>query len=330
MNRIIETIKRKKLKGYFLVCFLLFVLFSTVFNHIMLKVEEKEYKPPGKLIEVDGHKMHIYAAGKSNSLPTVIMTCGSGTPSAYTEFSNIQPIISTITRTCVYERPGYGWSEHASSSRDTEQIVEDLRRLLELSGEKPPYLFVAHSMGAMEVLLYTHKYPVEVAGIVLVDGTSPYKHLYHSEGSIPDVGINAIRILNQAGFIRLASELKLIPLLNKRLDNMPKEIKAIEKAMIYKNILNDMVIKEGYQLKTTAEKMYGQLDFGNMPLVLFVADKSMKELPEWEMSQNSLLKLSNDSKLIVVDNTYHISILHDYAKEIANIVKEMIDKIRKQ
>jgi len=96
----------------------------------MLKIESKKYKPPGKLIEIDGHKIHI--TGKGKGTPTIIMTCGSGAPSAYTEYSNIEPKLSEITRTCIYERPGYGWSEHASTPRHTEQIVDDLHRLLEI------------------------------------------------------------------------------------------------------------------------------------------------------------------------------------------------------
>ncbi|MGF7059677.1 alpha/beta hydrolase [Brassicibacter mesophilus] len=306
----------------------LLILSIAVYNQILIKVEEHKFNPPGKLIEIDGHKMHIYSIGDINSSPTIVMTCGSGTPSAYTEFSNIQSKLSTITRTSVYERPGYGWSEQSSTSRDTEQIVEDLRRLLNKSGEKPPYLFVAHSMGAMEVLLYTHKYPDEVEGIVLVDGTSPYKHLYHSEASISDFEVQGIKVLNKIGFLRIVLDSELIPMLNNRLNSMNKEVKSIDKAMTYKNILNDMVIKEGYSLKATAEKMYGQLDFGDTPLVLFAADKSMQELPGWEMSQNSLLKLSNNSKLIIVENTDHLSILHDSTEKIENIIEEMIIKIR--
>jgi Predicted hydrolases or acyltransferases (alpha/beta hydrolase superfamily) len=172
-----------KIKRNILLGFVLLLTLSMSLNHILLKAEDKRYDPPGKLIEIDRHKMHIYRTGMGH--PTIVMTCGSGTPSAYTDFSIIQQKITGITRTCIYERPGYGWSEPASIPRDTEQIVSDLHRLLEKAGEKPPYIIVAHSMGAMEALLYTYKYPEEVAGIVLISGTSPYKHMYYSEFNSP-------------------------------------------------------------------------------------------------------------------------------------------------
>lgn len=327
MNRVVINRKRKKPKYIAIGIFIMFLAIAT-YNQILIKVEESKFGPPGKLIEIDDHLMHIYSLGDMNSSPTVVMTCGSGTPSAYTEFASLQAKVSTLTRTSVYERPGYGWSEFATTSRDTDQIVEDLSRLLEKSDEKPPYLFVAHSMGAMEVLLYAHKYPDEVSGIVLVDGTSPYKHLYYSEASISDFGVKAIRVLNQMGILRVVLDFELIPMLNDRLNSMDEEIKAIDKAMMYKNILNDMVLQEGYSVTSSAEQMYGNLDLGDIPLVLLAADESMEELPGWEASQNSLLELSSNSKLIILDNTDHISILHNSSDEIENVIKEMIAEIR--
>lgn len=311
---------------YILIGLIVFLLISTALNAIMLKVEAVKYKHPGKLIEIDGHPMHITGTGQGR--PTVIMTCGSGTPCAYTDYCLIESKISVIARTCVYERPGYGWSSSSSTQRDTEQIVRDLRRLLEKAGEKPPYLFVAHSMGAMEVLLYAHNFPQEVAGIVLIDGTSPYKHIHHPKAAIPYAGVQFIRILNHTGLLRIAAELNLIPLINKRMKRMPKEMGRVDKAMIYKNLLNDMVVKEGESLTTIALKMKDQLDLKNIPLIVFTADSSLEKLPGWRESQNSLLKLSTNSSQIVIDNSHHVTILQEHWEEIANEIKELIYRLR--
>lgn len=311
----------------FFIAIILLVSLSAIYHVIMIKIENKRYESPGKLLEIDGHKMHITGNGKGT--PTIVMICGSGAPSAYTEYCNIEPKLSKITRTCIYERPGYGWSENASTPRNTEQIVTDLYKLLKKAGEKPPYLFVAHSLGAMEALLYTHKYPDEVEGIVLIDGTSPYKHIYHSKSSIPIVVLYLLRLINKLGLIRILTELKLILLLNKRLNNMPKEIRAIEKAMIYKSISNRMIIKEGDSLKQVAEKMYKKLNLNNKPLIIFVADHSLKKLPGWEKSQESLLELSKDSRRIIINDSNHISILLEHAEEIIGGVEELVNRIRR-
>jgi pimeloyl-ACP methyl ester carboxylesterase len=302
------------------------IAFSAIFNFIMLKVESTRYEPAGKLIEVDGHKMHIHAEGEG--YPTVVMTCGSGTPSAYTDYSALQSKVSELTRVCIYERPGYGWSEHAATERSTEQIVEDLRELLIKAEEKAPYLFVAHSMGALEVLLYAHRYPDEVRGIILIDGTSPYKHIHYPQSSIPKPAVRLIRGLMHTGILRAVVEMRMVPLLNERLRHMPEDMRKIEKAMIYKNLLNNMVIEEGKPLKTSAEAMEGRLNLKALPLIILTAGESLRMLPGWENSQESLLKLSTNSKQVIIEGADHVSIHLKHSEEVLTHIRELIDVVK--
>jgi pimeloyl-ACP methyl ester carboxylesterase len=302
------------------------ILCSTLLNFIMINKENGKYQAPGKLIEIDGHRMHIYAEGEGTT--TVVMTCGSGTPCAYTDYSAIRPKISELARVCIYERPGYGWSEAAISPRSTEQIIEDLRELLIKANENPPYIFVAHSMGAMEALLYAHKYPDEVDGIVLIDGTSPYKHINYPQSSIPAVGIWMIKALSFTGVLRLITELNIIPMLSERLRYMPRDKRNIEKAMIYKNIMNDMVIKEGITLEDSAKSMESDLDLGDIPIIVVTAGKSLKWLSGWRESQDSLLKLSRNSKQIIINDAFHVSIHLKHGEEIAGQIKELVESVQ--
>ena len=299
-----------------------FLLLSTVVHHMLLKAEIKRHNPPGKLIELDGHKMNITGSGSGQ--PTIVMTCGNGAPCAYTEFYPIAAKLSETARTCIYERPGYGWSEATSISRDTEQIVYELKRLLEKAGEKPPYLFVAHSMGAMEVLLYTHKYPGDVAGIVLVDGTSPYKHINYPKASIPNIAIQLIKFINFTGVLRIANALHLNPIVNSRMKHLPRDIGSIDKVMIYKNLMNPMILKEGEPLEAIALKWNGKINIRNKPLIIYSADSSLKKLPGWYESQKSLAELSANSKHVVIKNSDHLTILHKHWEEITCGIEELL------
>jgi hypothetical protein len=148
--------------------------------------------------------------------------------------------------------------------------------------------------------------------------------------SIPNIGVQVFRFLNYTGLIRLAGKLKLIPLINQRIKRLPDNIGKIDKAMIYRNFLNDMVIKEGESLKPIALKMKDQIDIKNKPLTLFIADSSLKKLPGWRDSQNSLLELSQNSKQIVIKNSNHITILHEHCAEIAESIIEQICKYREE
>jgi pimeloyl-ACP methyl ester carboxylesterase len=99
--------------------------------------------------------------------PTVIMDSGLGVPAV--GWYQAQPEIAKFTRVCSYDRAGYGWSTPGPMPRTTDQIVKELHALLVNSGEKGPYVFLAHSFGGYNVRVYTARYPNDVAGLVLVD-----------------------------------------------------------------------------------------------------------------------------------------------------------------
>jgi pimeloyl-ACP methyl ester carboxylesterase len=51
--------------------------------------------------------------------------------------------------------------------------VGDLHALLAAGGVEPPYVLLGWSIGAWYARVFTHRYPGEVAGVVLLDGTHP-------------------------------------------------------------------------------------------------------------------------------------------------------------
>ena len=64
---------------------------------------------------------------------------------------------------------GLGNSGPSSSKRTADQMVKELKALLAAAGVKPPYLFVAHSFGAVIARLFASRYSDEVIGMVLLD-----------------------------------------------------------------------------------------------------------------------------------------------------------------
>ena len=70
-----------------------------------------------------------------------------------------------------YSRAGFGRSESGSSDHSVPSAVSDLHVLLQHVGVAGPYVLVARSYGSLITRLYVSRYPSEVAGLVLVDGT---------------------------------------------------------------------------------------------------------------------------------------------------------------
>lgn len=70
-----------------------------------------------------------------------------------------------------YNRAGIGASENVTGSRDARSIANEMKSMLDANSIKPPYVFVAHSMGGIYARMFYHLNPGKVKGIVLVDAT---------------------------------------------------------------------------------------------------------------------------------------------------------------
>jgi hypothetical protein len=63
-------------------------------------------KPTGKLVDLGGHKLHVYCTGRGS--PTVVVENGLGDFSF--DWILVQNRVSRFTRICTYDRAGYAWS----------------------------------------------------------------------------------------------------------------------------------------------------------------------------------------------------------------------------
>jgi len=120
---------------------------------------------PGTLVDIGGRKMHLYCIGSGQ--PTVVFE-----PSAFQfalDWWLVQPDVGKRTRACSYDRAGLGWSDPGPHFENPEQIVTDLHTLLRAAGEKPPYVLVSMSMGAIYARAYQINYPRDVAGLVFIE-----------------------------------------------------------------------------------------------------------------------------------------------------------------
>src|SRR4028119_2508178 len=138
---------------------------GAIYQAIVTELAERAYPPPGQMIDVGGHRLHINCAGRGG--PTVVLDAGSGGSSA--QWVRVQREVSGTTRVCAYDRAGMGWSEMGPDPRDAKQITGELHTLLGKAGIEGPYVLVGHSFGGMYMQTYAARYPDEVAGVGLVD-----------------------------------------------------------------------------------------------------------------------------------------------------------------
>lgn len=119
----------------------------------------------GRSVDIGGRTLNLYCSGAGS--PAVILDSGAGAPGF--AWSHIQPEIAKATRACWFDRAGYGWSDPGPFPRTSAAMSRELHALLRRAGVPPPYVLVGHSLGGLNVRVYTGLYPGEVAGAVLVD-----------------------------------------------------------------------------------------------------------------------------------------------------------------
>ena len=132
-------------------------------------LDARAYPPPGQLIDVGGHRLHLYCTGSGG--PTVVLEPGGGASSS--DVGWITPAVARDSRVCVYDRAGRGWSDPADGPQDGAHIAADLHTLLQRAKVPGPYVLAGHSFGGLYVQSFAAQFPDQVAGMVLLDSTAP-------------------------------------------------------------------------------------------------------------------------------------------------------------
>ncbi len=125
--------------------------------------------PPGQMVDIGTHRLHILCKGEGQ--PAIIIDAGLG--SAALEWSHLQTILSERSKTCIYDRAGYGWSEAGPLPRTSNRIASELKTLLTEAGIPAPYVLVGHSFGGYNMQIFASRNPYDVAGLLLVDSSHP-------------------------------------------------------------------------------------------------------------------------------------------------------------
>jgi pimeloyl-ACP methyl ester carboxylesterase len=120
---------------------------------------------PHQLVDIGGRRMNLYCSGQGAT--TVVFDAPSG--DAGWNWFKVQPMVASHTRACVFDRAGLGFSDPARRPNTSENVAEDLHKLLAGAGVKPPYLMVGNSLGGANVQVFAYRYPAEVKGLVLVE-----------------------------------------------------------------------------------------------------------------------------------------------------------------
>jgi pimeloyl-ACP methyl ester carboxylesterase len=147
--------------------FVVALVAGATYQWVATRKELASTPPPGQLVDVGGHRLHLWCTGAGT--PAVILEAGLGGSSAGWGF--VQPEIARFTRVCSYDRAGMGFSDPGPSPRTARRIAGELAQLIDRSGIGVPVVLVAASSGGFDVRIFASDHTDRVAGLVLIDAS---------------------------------------------------------------------------------------------------------------------------------------------------------------
>jgi pimeloyl-ACP methyl ester carboxylesterase len=276
---------------------LLLVLIAIVgllYEHRARNRDSALYRPPGKLIDIGGYRLHLSCAGERG--PTVVLEYGL--QASYFDWRLVQPEIANFTRVCFYDRAGYGWSDRSSRPRIPSVMADELHTLLHTAGEKPPFILVSHSFGSYNAVMFTHKFRDEVSGLVLVDGLHTFSDFPFSASE--RVSLKSMQFLMSFG----------LPRWRKWCGGAgPATQRGERQAVLCRPGLYAAFYRERAALPQSVAEMRTIDNLGSVPLIVIAHDPKILHgspgVDDWDHVQQQKLQLSRNSELIVATGSGH-------------------------
>lgn len=295
--------------------------------------------PIGKLVAVNGHRLHIHSIGEGS--PTVVFEAGGASWSL--DWHRIQMDVERFTATCSYDRAGFGWSDRGPKPRTSEQIVQELHTALHNAGVKKPYVLVGASFGGHTVRLFAKYHPDEVAGIVLLDArheaiNSRMPPAWRQQETIGKGMYQFLLLASRLGMLNLLGALlgeKAAPSIVKQL---PPEIRPVYLAVGFQPKYFESNLDELTAGVESDKQLSAAGSLGAIPLTvirhgipdLFTrmpAEQARQAEQIWQELQIDLSRLSSDSRLLVAERSGH-AIQIEQPDIVVEAIRQIVEAVR--
>jgi pimeloyl-ACP methyl ester carboxylesterase len=263
-----------------------------------------EYPPPGQMIDIGTHSIHLYCVGSGS--PTVVFESDLDQYGSLS-WDSVQGEIGKITRTCSYDRAGIMWSEPGPLPRDGETIAAELAAVLDAAGEKGPYLLVGHAFGGIYTRIFAGQYPEKVCGMVLLESSHPDMFTrFKAYGIEPEIPDRKIRPL-----ILFLSHLGSPGRYKGNVYDLPLEVYDPVQAFMPSS---SMAWFDEEVESPNSMAQAGQVEaLGDLPLIVLATSRPSPSLgdlgqeldDQWLEMQRDLLSLSTNSEIRIYESGHY-------------------------
>lgn len=136
---------------------------------VRIRLRRRANPPAGKLIDVGGYRLHVFAQGSNRGNPSIVWLGGGH--AAGTVMVHLHERLVNTTRSILVDRPGTGWSDTGPFPRTTAREAEEVIKALAGAGEPGPFVLAGYSFGGLLAANIARRYPQSVATLVLLDPT---------------------------------------------------------------------------------------------------------------------------------------------------------------
>jgi pimeloyl-ACP methyl ester carboxylesterase len=287
--------------------------------------DRRRYPPPGLLVNVDGHPMHLQVRGPDSSGPTVVLEAGMGSfsPNWYW----VQQELALRIRSVAYDRAGLGWSRPSRRPRDAQTIAAELRDALREAGLEPPYVLAGHSFGGLPVRAFADLYPELTAGLVLVDASHPDQWVRWPTPHADRILEVSQRILGGFGWFGLLRALHLARGISAGLPaRQAAELRAGA-------ALPGFAATEAAQIRSwsvSRQQLNAAAPLGDLPLAVLAVSEQPVGGELLTALQRELAGLTENASFEIVQGASHESVIsnREHAQVVANTIEAVVQAAR--
>mmetsp|Transcript_9294 Transcript_9294/g.12091 ORF Transcript_9294/g.12091 Transcript_9294/m.12091 type:complete len:511 (-) Transcript_9294:610-2142(-) len=320
----------------------LFLIIFLAGTHTVIFVVYKKINFPGNnvykgqeefLVNVQDTKIFFRCAGEGS--PPVIMHHGWQGNSL--DFSWIQAEVSKTTRTCSFDRPGYGHSvKFGKLPRTSEQIAIETEAGLAALGFTDDVIFVGHSFAGFNMRKFNDLFPGRIKGMVMVDTVNP-NNTDECDNPDEDADVNLSlyeigKVLSDTGIMRLFELFGLIGAVTGATAELPEEVQKeynqhLNRPGFYQTIIEERTV---WGKSCASFPRTGPGSILDFPLTVVIPEKGIFE-DDLSLGQEQA-DLSPNGKFVLQqgDDSFHTNAIFQekYAKIVIQETLEIIEIVR--
>jgi pimeloyl-ACP methyl ester carboxylesterase len=266
--------------------------------------------PPGHLVDVGGHRLHLLCTG--DGAPAVILDTGLGGSTA--DWGFVQPDVARFTRVCSYDRAGAGYSDPGPWPRTARRMASELSELLARSGIDGPVVLVGASIAGFDVRVFASDYPQRAAGLVLVDAS--HEDQAHE---VPQMA-RFVPLLSTTGVLRLFGVS-----FGQRIDSLAPSVRQFAQATSARAAGYQAAADEIIHVRQSASEVRSSRRKLTIPVLVITGGRGADE--DWRELQRDQASLSERGCLTIAQESGHVVAI-DQPGVVVDAIRTVVETAR--